>query len=175
VTSIRFCRAAVLVVAWLASVTPAAFAQAAPGKGWPLERPPQPLDEHPVRFPPYAVKALANGLQVIAVSHHEQPAVSLRLIVRAGAAQDPDGKPGVAELAAALLDQGTTTRSAEQIADAIDSIGGALGTGAQSDLSYVTAVVMKDSFPVALDLVADLAQHPAFAAEEIDRQRAQAL
>ena len=74
---------------------------------------------------------LANGLQVVAVSHHEQPAVSLRLIVRAGSAQDPEDRPGVASLAATLLDQGTTTRSAEQIADAIDSIGGALGTGAE--------------------------------------------
>jgi zinc protease len=149
-----------------------AFGQA---KNWPSERPPRPLEEHAVRFPPYAVKTLGNGLQVVAVSHHEQPAVSLRLIVRAGAAQDPDDKPGVAELAAALLDQGTATKSAEQIADAIDSIGGALGTGAGSDLSYINAVVMKDSFAFGLDLVSDLAQHPAFAREEIERQRQQAL
>ena len=54
-------------------------------------------------------KTLANGLQVIAVSHHEQPAVSLRLLVRAGSAQDPENRPGVASLAATLLDQGTTT------------------------------------------------------------------
>ena len=144
-------------------------------KNWPSERPPRALDEHSVRFPAYQMKTLANGLQVIAVPHHEQPAVSLRLIVRAGAAQDPDDKPGVADLAAALLDQGTTTRSAEQIADAIDSIGGALGTGAGTDLSYINAVVMKDSLPFALDLVADLAQRPAFAKEEIERQRQQAL
>ena len=51
-----------------------------------------------------------NGLQVIAVSHHEQPVVSLRLIVRAGSAQDPEDQPGVASLAATLLDQGTTTK-----------------------------------------------------------------
>jgi zinc protease len=144
-------------------------------KNWPSERPPRPIEEHSVKFPPYAVKTLANGLQVIAVSHHEQPAVSLRLIVRAGAAQNPDDRPGVAELVASLLDQGTATRSAEQIADSIDSIGGALGTGAGSDLSFINAVVMKDSFAFALDLVSDLAQHPAFAKEEIERQRQQAL
>jgi zinc protease len=144
-------------------------------KNWPTERPPRALAEHPVRFPPYAVKTLANGLQVIAVSHHEQPAVSLRLLVRAGAAQDPDDKPGLAALTASLLDQGTPSRSAEQIADAIDSIGGALGTTAGADLSYVNAVVMKDSLPFALDLVADLVQHPAFAPDEIERQRQQAL
>src|SRR5262249_38686674 len=156
-------RALPLVVALVASTASGAAAQV---KNWPSERAPSPLEEHPVKFPPYAVKTLPNGLQVIAVSHHEQPAVSLRLLVRAGAAQDPDGKPGVADLAASLLDQGTATKSAEQIADAIDSIGGVLGTGAGTDLSYINAVVMKDSFNVALDLVSDLVQHPAFAKEE---------
>jgi zinc protease len=151
------------------------FGEASQAKNWPTERPPRPIAARDVKFPPYAFKTLANGLQVIAVSHHEQPAVSLRLLVRAGAAQDPDGRPGVAALAATLLDQGTTTRSAEQIANAIDSIGGALGTGAGSDLSFIQAVVMKDSLNFALDLVSDLAQHPAFAKEEIERQRQQSL
>src|SRR4029077_5068695 len=128
-----------------------------------------------VKFPPYAFKTLANGLQVIAVSHHEQPAVSLRLIVPAGAPQDPDNRPGGAALAATLLDQGTTAKSAEQIADSIDSIGGAMSTGAGSDPTYIQAVVMKDSLGFALDLVSDMAQHPAFAKEEIERQRQQSL
>jgi zinc protease len=144
-------------------------------KSWPTERPPRPTQAHDVKFPPYAVKTLANGLQVVAVSHHEQPVVSLRLIIRAGAAQDPENRPGVAAMAATLLDQGTTTRSAEQIADAIDSIGGALGTGAGSDLSFINAIVMKDSLNFGLDLVSDVAQHPAFAKEELERQRQQSL
>jgi len=147
----------------------------AQSKNWPSEQPPKALAEHRVKFPSYAMKTLANGLQVVAVSHHEQPAVSLRLIVRAGGAQDPDDKPGVADLLASLLDQGTATKSAEQIANSIDSIGGALSTGAGADLCYVNAVVMKDSFGFGLDLVSELAQHPAFAKEEIERQRQQAL
>jgi zinc protease len=144
-------------------------------RDWPSERPPRPLPARDVKFPPYSMRTLANGLQVIAVTHTEQPAVSLRLIVRAGGAQDPPEKPGVASLAAALLDQGTATKDAEQIATTIDSIGGALGTGAGSDLSFVNAIVMKDSLGVGLDLVSDLARHPAFAPEEIERQRQQVL
>jgi zinc protease len=164
-------RRAVLVVALVWAALPAA----AQTKNWPSERPPRPLRAHDVKFPPYAFRTLPNGLQVIAVSHHEQPAVSLRLIVRAGAAQDPENRPGVASLLATLLDQGTTTKSAEQIAQGIDSIGGALGTGAVSDLTFINAVVMKDSLGVGLDLVSDIAQHPGFAPEEIDRQRQQIL
>jgi len=160
-------------VAALAIALPAAGQSQ--NRNWPSERPPRPLAAHDVKFPPYAFRTLGNGLQVLAVSHHEQPAVSLRLIVRAGGAQDPDDKSGVASLAASLLDQGTTTKSEEQIANAIDSIGGALGTGASADLSSINCIVMKDSLSVGLDLVSDLAQHPAFAKEEVERQRQQTL
>ena len=144
-------------------------------KNWPTETAPPPLPARSVKFPPYQVKTLANGLQVIAVAHHEQPSISLRLIVRAGGAQDPADKSGVATLVAALLDQGTTTRDAEQIASSIDSIGGLVGTGAGSDLSFINAVVMKDSFAFGLDMVSDLARNPKFAPEELERQRQQIL
>jgi zinc protease len=142
---------------------------------WPAERPPRPLAPRPVKFPPYEVKTLQNGLQVIAVPHHEQPAVTLRLYVRAGSAQDPADKPGLAAMASTLLDQGTTTRSAEQIATAIDSIGGAMGTGSGADLTFATVAVMRNSFDTGLDLLAEVARNPAFAADEIDRQRQQIL
>jgi zinc protease len=140
---------------------------------WPSEPPPRPLAARQVNFPPYEIRQLTNGMQVVTVLHHEQPAVSMRLLVRAGAAQDPKGKRGVATITASLLDQGTTTKSGFQIADAIDSIGGALGTGAASDLSFVNVVVMKDSFDVAMDLLADVVRNPVFAEDELERQRQQ--
>jgi len=160
------------VVALLLLVSGSAAAQV---PDWPSERPPRPLPAREVKFPPYQIRTLSNGLQVIAISHHEQPAVSIRLLVRAGAAQDPDTRPGLAAFAASLLDQGTTTKTAEQVAQAIDSIGGAMGTGAGSDLTYITAAVMRDSLSVGLDLVADVARNPAFAPEEIERQRQQVV
>ncbi|HEY7790924.1 MAG TPA: hypothetical protein VIC33_10455, partial [Vicinamibacterales bacterium] len=76
--------------------------------GWPSSNPPPPLPAHDVPFPPYEVRTFPNGLQVVVVQQHEEPAVSMRLIVRAGSAQDPAGKTGLANLAASLLDQGTT-------------------------------------------------------------------
>lgn len=160
------------VVFFLVVLTSTLTAQ---GRSWPSERPPKALQAHDIKFPPYAFRALPNGLQVLAVSHHEEPVVSLRLIVRAGAAQDPENRPGVAAMAATLLDQGTATKSAGQIANAIDSIGGALGTGANDDMTSITAIVMKDSLNTGLDLVSDLAQHPSFAPEELERQRQQTL
>jgi predicted Zn-dependent peptidase len=160
--------AAAVAVCWLSAAPVSAQAP-----NWPTERPPRPTAARDVKFPPYQVRTLKNGLQVIAVSHHEQPAVSLRLIVRAGGAQDPNEKPGVASFMASLLDQGTTTKSAEQIASTIDSIGGAIGSGSGTDLTFITGLVMKDSFDLALNLLSDIAQNPAFSPEEIERQRQQ--
>ncbi len=142
---------------------------------WPTENPPRPLPSRPVSFPPYEIRTLANGMQVIVVMHHEQPEVSMRVLVRAGSAYDPPGKAGVATLAASLLNQGTGARNASEIADAIDSIGGALDTGAGSDFTQASALVMKDSFDIGMVLLADVVRNPVFAPEEINRQKEQGL
>ena len=142
---------------------------------WPRENPPRPLPPRAVTFPHYEIRKLANGMQVVLVSQNEQPAISVRMVIRAGAAQDPKGKNGLAMLTATLLDQGAGTKNAEQIAETIDFIGGVLQTGAGTDMSYVNAIVMKDGYDIALDLMADVVQRPTFAPEEIERQRQQAM
>jgi zinc protease len=166
---------AVAIALLVASVVVTAGQQRADALRWPTERPPRPLAAKPVKFPPYEIRTLPNGLQVVLVSQDEQPVVSARMLVRAGAAQDPKGKEGLAMLTAALLDQGTTTRSSAQIAEEIDFMGGLLGTGAGTDLSFVNTVSMSDGLAQALDLMGDVIRRPAFAAAEIDRQRSQAM
>jgi zinc protease len=161
--------ALIALVTGLSVVSPAAQSR------WPAEGPPRPLPARDVAFPPYEVRMLDNGLQVVAVLHHEQPIVSMRMLVRAGAALDPRGKAGLADLAASLLDQGTTTMSARETNDAIDFMGGAMGAGAGTDLTFANVIVMKDSFQTGLDMLSDMVRHPAFAPEEIERQRQQAL
>jgi zinc protease len=166
-------RAALILALFAALACPGpAVAQV---RDWPAEHPPRPLPAGDVNFPPYEIRTLPNGMRVVVVMHHEQPVVTLRLLLQAGSVCDAPAKSGVAALAAALLDQGTTTRSAEQIADTIDSIGGGLGTGAGNDLSFANVVVMKDSLALGFDLLSDVVRNPAFKQEEIDRQRQQAL
>ena len=80
---------------------------------WPTETPPRPLPARDSKFPPYELQTLTNGLQVVAILHHEQPAVTMRLLIRAGTSSDPKGKLGLAHLVASLLDQGTKSKSAE--------------------------------------------------------------
>jgi len=140
---------------------------------WPAERPPQPLPARDIKFPPYEIQTLPNGLQVVVVMHHEQPAVTMRLLIRAGTASDTREKLGLAHLAASLLDQGTKTMTADQMNDAVDFIGGAMGAGAGTDLTFVNMVVMKDSFDTGLKMLSDMARQPAFDPAEIERQRQQ--
>jgi zinc protease len=142
---------------------------------WPRESPPPPLLASDVAFPDYQIRRLVNGLQVVYVGAHEQPAVNVRLLVRAGTSSDPVGKAGVAALAGQLLDQGTTSRSAQEIAQTIDSIGGGLAVGAGADLSFVNILVLKNSFDLALSMLSDVARNPMYAQSEIDRQRQQLL
>lgn len=144
-------------------------------QSWPSERPPRPLQSRAVDFPPYEIRTLPNGLQVLVVLHHEQPAVSFRLIVRAGAVQESAARPGVASFVASLLTLGTTTRSAGEIATLIDSAGGAIGAGSGNELSFVNGAVIKDRTDEALALAADLVRNPAFSPEEIERHRRQTL
>jgi len=65
--------------------------------------------------------------------------------------------------------------SASQLNDAIDFIGGGANAGAGTDLSFVNMLVMKDSFDTGLKMLSDMARHPAFATEEIARQRQQTV
>ena len=101
--------------------------------------------------------------------------MTLRLLVRAGAASDPAKKQGVAVLTSALLDQGTATRSGRRDRghDRLDRR--RAGTGAGTDLSYVNVLVMKDSLGLGFELLSDVVRNPAFKPDELERQREQAM
>jgi zinc protease len=128
------------------------------------------------QFPQAATKTLANGLRVFVITDHSEPAVAASLVtLSAGSTKDPAGVPGVAQMTANLLTQGTAKRSAREIAEAIDFIGGSLEASASKDSTDVNLDVVKKDLAAGLDLMADVVLHPAFRAEELDRQRQQLL
>jgi len=130
----------------------------------------------PFNFPNAATKTLANGLRVFVVTDHGEPAVAARLVIlSAGSIKDPSDLPGVAEMTANMLTQGTEKRSARDIAEAIDFIGGSLEASAGKDSTGVTLNVVKKDLATGLDLMSDVVLHPAFRAEELARQRQQLL
>jgi zinc protease len=137
---------------------------------------PAPGSPRPYQFPKPITKTLPNGLRVFVIPGGKEPSVTVRLVLTtAGTAQDPQGKTGLAQLAATLLTDGTARRSAQQIAEAIDFVGGSLTANADDDGTYATAVVVKKDFDLAMDLLSDIVLHAAFQKEELDRRREQLL
>ncbi|HZP00214.1 MAG TPA: pitrilysin family protein [Terriglobia bacterium] len=139
------------------------------------EFPPEVPPPKPFVMPAPALRVLPNGLKVIVVERHSLPLVTLRLVVRSGAESDPPNLPGTAQLVSSVLSEGTERRSAFQIAEAIDSAGGMLDTGADWDSSYASLSVLRDHEEMAFDLLADMVIHPAFAPAEVERMRKQTL
>ncbi len=136
--------------------------------------PPGPVE--PFHFPAVASKTLPNGLRVFVASDHRQPAVSVVLVLTtAGTIRDPANLPGLASMAASLLTQGTKTRSAQQIAQAIDFVGGSLSASADPDDTTAAVTVVKKDFPLGMDLLSDVVLHPTFQPEEIARIRQETL
>jgi zinc protease len=147
------------------SLAPEAERQKPPAIGAPV----QPM------LPKPAERTLANGLRVIVARSSDLPLVTADLTVKTGAWADPDGLAGAASMMAGMLTEGTTTRSAQQIASQTESLGADLSSGGGLESSSVTLSAMPDKLPAALAIMADVAMHPAFAAAELDRQREQAL
>ena len=139
------------------------------------EFPPEVPPPKPLVLPTPQVRELPNGLKVIVIERHSLPLVTLRLVVRSGAEADPPELAGTAQLAAGLLSQGTARRSARDIAEAVDFIGGSLETGAEWDSTFASLTVLADHTELAFDLLADVVLHPAFAPTEIERKRRQTL
>lgn len=122
-----------------------------------------------VSLPPIVTRQLPNGLKLLIVEHHELPVADFILLVGSGGTSDPAGKMGVANLTAAMLREGTTTRKSLEIADQMAFLGVNLNTGSNwesSTLSLHTPTAQLDS---ALALFADLALRPSFPANEFDR------
>ncbi len=137
--------------------------------------PPPPTAPHSAVFPKPAEKNLPNGLRVIVVPRTEMPLVTAQLLIKSGGEVDPSDLAGVADMAASLLTRGTATKSATQIAEAIEVLGGTLSAGAGWDSSSITTSVMSTNIGKALEIMADVTRNPAFKDEEIDRMRRQNL
>lgn len=128
-----------------------------------------------IKLPPIKKTTLDNGLKLIVIEHHELPVVAFRLVLRSGSACDPAGKAGLADLTAGLLRKGTKSRTATQISEEIDFVGGSLGAGSGRDATYATCQVLTKHFDVGLDLLTDVILNSVFADEEIERLRKQTL
>jgi zinc protease len=149
----------------------ALVAQGAPDRSKPpaIGAPPR------LNLPEIQKRMLSNGLAVWLVESHEVPLVQINLLLKAGAGDDPAGKFGLASLTAAMLDEGAGSRSALELADAVDFLGASLATTASFDASAVRLNVPVARLKDALPLMADVVLRPTFAESELNRVRQERL
>jgi predicted Zn-dependent peptidase len=149
----------------------ATFAQPAPDRS----RPPQPGPPPELRLPPIQKRQLSNGLTVWIVELHEVPVAQVNLLVMSGATDDPPRRPGLASMTAAMLEHGAGSRSALEIADAIDYLGADLSAASNFDSSSLRLHVPVARMGDALPIMTDVALRPTFPKEELDRLRQERL
>ncbi|HST20466.1 MAG TPA: pitrilysin family protein, partial [Blastocatellia bacterium] len=120
---------------------------------------------------------LANGLVLLLSENHSTPSVSIKAVVRAGSRYEPDEKSGLASIVGEILDEGTTTRTSQQIAETVESVGGRIGTFGDYQSSGVVAVFLSKDISLGLDVIADILMNVSFPEDKIrqhiDRRVAQ--
>ena len=134
-----------------------------------LGPPPRPRMPVPERW------TLANGLRVMAIPHSGLPQVVLRILLPAGAAADPLGFAGTASLVGALLTEGTRMRSAEALNKAIDQLGASIEVDVGQDFAAADCVLLSETLPEMLPLLAEVLTAPLFPRTELERVRAETL
>jgi len=141
----------------------------------PQATPPPPAPPRSVRFPKPVEKILTNGLRVIVIDRPGSPLVTAQLVIKNGGEVDPPELAGLGNMLAELVTKGTEKRSATQIAEEVEALGGTLYSSAGWDSSRIGVDVMSTKIGPAIDILADVVRRPTFKADEIDRLRQQTL
>lgn len=139
------------------------------------EKPPAPGPARPLHLPVPEQFKLSNGLTVFYNERPGLPLVAASLVFRSGSGANPIDRPGLASFTARMLQQGTTTRSALQIADRAADLGTSIATRASVDASRIGTECLTRNFDDILELLADVALHPSFPEPEIKRVRSERL
>lgn len=136
---------------------------------------PKPGPDPKLTLPPVEKTKLDNGLEVWMVEHRELPLVSMNMVFKTGSASEPDDRTGVADAVSTLIDDGTPTRSAADIANQLQLIGASIGSGSGYDSTNVTLSTLTKNLDKAIDIYADVIQNPSFPAKEVELVKSRSL
>jgi zinc protease len=136
---------------------------------------PKPGPNPTFALPPIEKTKLSNGMAVWMVEHHELPILSMNMVFGTGSSNEPEGKVGVSSITSQLLDDGTATRSAADIANQLQSIGANIGSFNDWDSTNVSLQTLTKNLDKAVDIYADVVRNPAFPASEVESLRGRLL
>ncbi len=118
---------------------------------------------------------LPNGLRLLVRENHKVPLVSITAVFKGGLLAETPAINGASRLMAKSMLKGTKTRTAEQVAEQIESVGGAIDSDSGNNSFSVSVGVMKPDLPLGLDLLADVLEHPTFPENEVKIEQASQL
>ena len=147
-----------------------------PGAGS-VDRSVMPKGASPPAFSPPIPRrmALSNGLRIVFLPKDGLPMVSFGLLLGAGSTTDPADTPGLADLTASMLTEGTSTRSSQQIADEMEFLGAGLGCDVAREFAVLSTETLTSNWEKALAIMADVALNPTFPPEDLKRVRDERL
>ncbi|MGH9902884.1 MAG: M16 family metallopeptidase, partial [Pyrinomonadaceae bacterium] len=141
------------------------------------QQPPQPQKQTPpagsapksFTIPPKQTFTLKNGMKVTFIPYGTVPKVTVSAVVRAGNINETPAQTWLADLTGAMLKEGTTTRTAEQIAQEAARMGGSINVGVGMDQTTVGGDVLSEFGPELVKLMADVIQRPLLPAADLQR------
>ncbi|MGH9948113.1 MAG: M16 family metallopeptidase [Pyrinomonadaceae bacterium] len=136
---------------------------------------PKPGSNPTFALPSIEKTKLTNGINLWIVKQTELPIVSMNLVLNSGGTLEPGDKSGVASFTANMLNQGTKTRTADEIANQLQSIGASVGAGAGWDSTNVSMQTLTKNLDQALAIYSDVVVNPAFPKAEFEKSRSRAL
>ncbi|HJP94276.1 MAG TPA: pitrilysin family protein [Pyrinomonadaceae bacterium] len=122
----------------------------------------------PIAIPAPRETVLSNGLSLVVVEDNRLPLISYRLAFRVGGAFDPPSLPGLTDLLAGLLPEGTESKTSKEIAEEVARMGASLSAGATSDYTIVGGSALTQFNDPILDLIAEVVLEPSFPENEVE-------
>ncbi len=124
---------------------------------------------------PYRKSALPNGIRLVTETMPHARSVAVGIWVETGSRAEPEALGGISHLIEHLVFKGTASRSAEEIARAIDSVGGQMDAFTAKEHTCFYVSVLDERLPLAVDLLTDILRHPLFAPGDIEKEKAVVL
>jgi len=118
---------------------------------------------------------LSNGIRIVTERIPHVRSVAVGVWVDTGSRHEPLPKSGVSHFIEHLVFKGTETRTAEEVAKAVDSVGGQMDAFTTKEHTCFYVTVLDQHLPLAADLLSDILLHPLFAPDDIDRERSVVL
>jgi zinc protease len=153
-----------------ATGTPNVHAPEAERMAPPAAGPPRPFSA-----PAIAERRLSNGMRVVVARSTDLPLASIGLVFGGGSSADPAQRPGVASMMTTLVDNGAGGMSAPELAARIESLGAQIGGNASQDSTLAFVAAPTVNIDAAGQLLRQVVREPAFAADELERERRRAL